>query len=211
MILPDVTKCSLPTEAQEVLEYWLGDALSLGWPSTDRYAHWFRGGDAVDSEIQFRFGALIQQALDGELPDWEQSPLGLLALVILLDQFPRNAYRGRANAFVGDARAQRLIREPLNARLDDQLPLAGRIFLYMPLEHAEDLALQEESVRRFSALAGQAPPELEEILAEFLDFALQHREIIRRFGRFPHRNAALGRENTSEEARFLLDGPRFGQ
>lgn len=208
---PDMITHSIPLEAQNVLDYWLGDALTLGWPSIDRHAHWFRGGAAVDAEIQSRFGTLIRQALDGALLDWERSPLGRLALVILLDQFTRNAFRGRAAAFAGDARAQRLVCEALAADEDDALPLAGRIFLYMPLEHAEDLALQKESLRRFSVLAVEAPTVLAETFVELLDFAHQHHRIIVQFGRFPHRNAALGRESTYEETVFLFDGPRFGQ
>lgn len=206
-----MTQASLPADAQAVLDYWLGDALTLGWPSVDRHSMWFRGGPAVDADIQSRFGPLVEQALDGALLDWERTPLARLALVILLDQFTRNIYRGRARAFAGDARAQRLVREALAAQEDASLPLAGRVFLYLPLEHAEDPAQQDESVRRFAALAEQATPACAESFARNLDFARQHRDIIARFGRFPHRNAALGRENTPQESAFLHDGPRFGQ
>jgi uncharacterized protein (DUF924 family) len=201
----------IPQEALNILDYWLGDALTLGWPSTDRYEHWFRGDASVDADIQSRFGKLVQQALDGELGEWAQQPLGRLALVIMLDQFTRNIYRRRAKAFAGDARAQLLVRDALTTGEDVALPIAGRVFLYMPLEHAEDAALQEESVRRFGLLATQAPTALSETFAEFLTFALQHRDIVARFRRFPHRNSALGRQSTPEEIAFLRDGPRFGQ
>lgn len=206
-----MTSQTIPTEAQAVLDYWLGDALTLGWPSTERQSLWFRGGPAVDAEIQSRFGALVDEALDGGLLTWERTPLARLALVILLDQFTRNIYRGRARAFAGDPRAQRLVREALAAHEDEVLPLAGLIFLYLPLEHAEDPALQEESVRRFAALKARATPACAESFARNLDFAYQHRDIVARFGRFPHRNAALGRESTPDETAFLHDGPRFGQ
>lgn len=202
---------SLPSEASRVLDYWLGDAIHLGWPSEDRYPQWFGGASSVDGEIRSQFGELVNQALDGGLLDWETTALGRLALVILLDQFTRNIHRGRAEAFAGDCRAQRLVQEALLMHEDEVLPRAGRIFLYMPLEHAENLELQEESVRRFTGLARRAPAELAETLSTFVSFALQHRDIIARFGRFPHRNAALARESTDRELQFLEDGPRFGQ
>ena len=150
-------------------------------------------------------------ALDGALLDWERTALSRLALVILLDQFTRNIHRGRARAFAGDPRAQRLVREALDAREDELLPLAGQIFLYLPLEHAEDQALQDESVRRFTALNAKATPACAESFARNLDFAHQHRDIIARFGRFPHRNAALGRASTPEEDAFLHDGRYYAK
>lgn len=201
----------LPSEARAVLDYWLGDALTLDWPSTDRYPLWFHGHASTDAEIEWRFAGLVQQALHGLLRGWERTPLGRLALVIVLDQFTRNIYRGTAWAFAGDRRAQQVVHGALEAHDDDVLPLAARVFLYMPLEHAEDPALQVDSVRRFRAMAEQAPPALHEVFAVFLAFARQHRDIVARFGRFPHRNAALGRVSTPEEEVFLMNGPRFGQ
>lgn len=201
----------LPREARRILDYWLGDAIHLGWPSQDRHALWFGGDRSVDLEIQSQFGDLVNEALAGGLMHWKRTALARLALVILLDQFTRNIYRGRAAAFAGDERAQSLVREALSMREDEELPLAGRVFLFMPLEHAEDLEMQEESVRRFSTLATRAPDALAEMFSMFVDYALLHRDIIALFGRFPHRNAALLRESTPGELEFLPDGPRFGQ
>lgn len=205
------TDISLPDEARAVLDFWLADGLALGWPSQDMMPRWFRGGAALDAEITARFGALVHSAIAGGLRAWERTPLARLALVILLDQFTRNVFRGQGQAFAGDARAQALVREALAAREDERLPLCGRIFLYMPLEHAEDMAQQDESVRRFEQLARSAPPALQKTFAANVDFARQHRDIVARMGRFPHRNAALGRASTPEERAYLKDAQRFGQ
>lgn len=197
--------------ASEVLRYWLGDALERGWPSQSRSAFWFGGGKAEDAAIVERFGAFVEQALAGGLTHWESTPLDRLALVIVLDQFTRNAYRGQARAFAGDARAQALACDALQRGWHAELPLAGAVFLYMPLMHAEDVVLQEECVRRFEKLQADAPPERRQDLQGSVKFAREHRDIVARFGRLPYRNAALGRTSSAEELEFLRDGPRFGQ
>lgn len=201
----------LPADPQQVLDFWLGDGLALGWPSDDRSALWFGGGAALDAQISERFGPLVDQAADGGLTDWEQPISSRLALVILLDQFTRNVHRGQARAFAGDGRAQRLVLHSLALQQDAALPLVGRVFFYMPLMHAESPALQDECVLRFEQLVRQSPPELQAKLAGNLRAAREHADIIARFGRFPHRNAALGRKNTPEEDAYLTNGPRFGQ
>ncbi len=197
--------------ATQVLDYWLGDAMELGWPSQSRSALWFGGGKERDDYIARRFGAPVEQAMAGGLAAWEATPLSLLALVIVLDQFGRNLFRGKGRAFGGDARAQSLVQDALTKGWQAQLPLAGAVFLYMPLMHAESLALQDECVRRFAELLAGAPPERHKDLQGNLAFAEKHRDIIVRFGRFPYRNAALGRTSSAAEEGFLRDGPRFGQ
>lgn len=200
-----------PAGAREVLDYWFGDALTLGWPSQSRSALWFGGGKALDDEIARRFAASVEQALAGGLSDWESEPHCRLSLVILLDQFTRNVFRGQARAFSGDSRAQQLVRGALDLGWDEPLPLAAKVFLYMPLMHAEDPALQDLCVRRFESLLAAAPPERRKDLQGNLDFARQHRDIIAQFGRFPYRNQALGRADTQQEQAFMRNGPRFGQ
>ena len=199
----------------DVLDFWLGDGVQLGWPAEDLSKRWFGGGAALDEVIKSQFGPRVLQALDGTLGDWPQNAptpaLGQLAHVILLDQFTRNVFRGDARAFSGDARAQQLVLQAIAAKADQQLPWVGRVFLYMPLMHAETLALQAECVARFVQLVSDAPEDLKERLRGNLDFARQHEDIIARFGRFPYRNAALGRANTADEEVFLTNGPRFGQ
>ncbi|MDR3452830.1 MAG: DUF924 domain-containing protein [Rhodoferax sp.] len=222
MPLPPPDDLAAPAHAAAILDFWFADGLTLGWPSRDLSVQWFGADAALDRQIDQQFGPWVRLALAGGLQGWEQdaapgatpasTPGGTrLALILLLDQFSRNMFRGTAQAFAGDARAQQLVSEALAQGLDARLPWIARVFLYMPLMHAEHLALQEECVRRFSALAAQVPAVLQARIASHLDFARQHRDIIIRFGRFPHRNAALGRANTAQEQQFLEKGPRFGQ
>jgi uncharacterized protein (DUF924 family) len=208
---PSFSSSNASTTPAEVLDFWLGDGIGKEWPTQDLGKRWFGGGAELDADIRARFGAAVQQAVAGGLQDWEQPPLTRLALAILLDQFTRNVFRGKAQAFAGDARAQQLVLRTIAAGEDRQLPWAGRVFLYMPLMHAENLALQDECVASFTRLVADAPESLKVRLQNNLDFARQHRDIVVRFGRFPYRNAALGRTDTPEEKDFLLKGPRFGQ
>ena len=194
-----------------ILDFWFGDGWQQGWPSDNRNALWFGGGAEQDSDIRERFGPTVEVALAGGLDEWERAPDSRLALVLLLDQFARNVHRGQARAFAGDRRAQRLVMQTLALGQDADLPTVGRVFLYMPLMHAESLALQEECVLLFGALARSVAPERQAALAGNLRAAEQHCDIVRRFGRFPYRNAVLGRVSTPEEDAFLADGPRFGQ
>jgi uncharacterized protein (DUF924 family) len=188
--------------AQQVLDFWFGaDDVVDG--------RWFAGGDAFDREVADRFGATIACALAGELDRWSATPDGTLALVVVLDQFTRNAFRGTPRAFAGDAPALAFARKLIADGGDCTLAPLRRWFAYMPLEHAEDLALQGECVRRFEALLGDAGPHREAI-ASALDYARRHRDVIARFGRFPHRNEILGRTSTPDEREFLRQpGSRF--
>jgi uncharacterized protein (DUF924 family) len=199
----------------DVLDFWLGDGVQRGWPTQNMSKRWFGGGAALDEEIKSRFEPRVLQGLNGELGDWAQTAatpaLGQLAHVILLDQFTRNVFRGQARAFSGDAQAQQLVLQAIATKADEQLPWVGRVFMYMPLMHAETQALQTECLARFTALLSDVPDDLKERLQGNLDFARQHADIIARFGRFPYRNAALGRTNTTKEEIFLANGPRFGQ
>jgi uncharacterized protein (DUF924 family) len=179
------------TEAAEVLDFWFGDADA---PREE----WFRKDDAFDAQIAERFGRLVERALAGELAAWQAEPDTALALILLLDQFTRNIFRGSPRAFEGDPVALATARALVATGQDRELPPLPRAFGYMPFEHAEDLAAQDESVRLFTPLAGLSP-----FLASMLDYAHRHRVIIARFGRFPHRNAVLGRTSTPEEAEFL--------
>jgi uncharacterized protein (DUF924 family) len=207
-ITPSQTASATPAE---VLDFWLGDGIQNDWPTQDLGKRWFGGGAALDADIRKRFGADVTAAVAGGLRDWEQPLLTRLALVILLDQFTRNVFRGKPQAFAGDARSQQLVQHTIESGEDRQLPWVGRVFLYMPLMHAENLALQDECVASFARLVADAPEALKPRLQDNLNFAREHRDIIVRFGRFPYRNAALGRTDTPEEKDFLLKGPRFGQ
>ena len=202
-----------PPTPGEILDFWLGDGMDMasGWPTQDLNKRWFQGGVALDQEIKTRFGERVVQAINGEFQDWAEQLASRLALIILLDQFTRNMFRASAQAFEGDARAQRLVLQTLQRHEDTLLPWVGRLFMYMPLMHAETLALQEESVARFSSLLAEAPARLKPKLQGNLDFARQHHDIIEKFNRFPYRNAVLGRASTPQELDFLRTGQRFGQ
>lgn len=184
--------------AAEVIDFWFAG-------SDAPREEWFRKDAAFDALIAARFGAAIEQALHGGLTDWAQTPQGALAQVIVLDQFTRNAFRDTPRAFAGDALALAAARAMV-ARGDDRvLPPLQRVFVYLPFEHAEDAAMQDESLRLFGALASA-----DASFAVQLDYAQRHADIVRRFGRFPHRNALLGRESTAEEVQFLQQpGSRF--
>jgi uncharacterized protein (DUF924 family) len=185
---------------EDVLRFWLG---APGSDPLANAARWFEVDAAFDAEIRARFGGLVERGAGGALDAWRSTARGTLALVILLDQFPRNLHRGSARAFEHDGAALALSLEAQARGLDRELGSVERWFLYLPLMHAEDAALQARCVALFEALAADAPAPLREALAGAADFARRHRAVIDRFGRFPHRNAALGRTTTPEEAAFL--------
>jgi uncharacterized protein (DUF924 family) len=174
------------SRAREVLEFWFDAALD----AAARSKRWFAKDAAFDAEIRRRFLPLYEAAADGRLDAWHDSPREALALVIVLDQFPRNMFRGEARAFATDERA----RDAAGALLSHLADLSDeeRLFACLPFEHSEALADQDLACELLAALGG-----------EQLRYAERHREIIRRFGRFPHRNAALGRDSTPEELAFL--------
>jgi uncharacterized protein (DUF924 family) len=189
--------------AAEVLDFCFGAPASDEFGLTRKV--WFTKDDAFDQAIRDRFGALIEQALRGEHESWGEDPRSALAEILVLDQLTRNAFRGTARAFAGDARALAAASRLVGARQDEALPSFMRTFVYLPFEHAESLAMQDESVRLFRRLvAGGDDPQ------NLVDYALRHRAMIERFGRFPHRNEILGRLSTAEEIACLKQpGSRF--
>lgn len=188
-----------------VLTQWFGSACPDNATALAHQAQWFTKSPAFDAQLRERFGTAVQAALEGALQHWaRQGPWQCLALILLLDQFTRNIHRGTPQSFAGDPQALALARQAQDQRLDLQLPEVARIFIYLPLEHAEDLAMQQRSVQAFSGLEQMAPDApSREFLAGTLDYAHRHREVIARFGRFPHRNAILGRASTPEESEYL--------
>lgn len=176
---------------EEVITFWFGapDSAELG----ANRAIWFDSNPAFDDEIRQRFGEANQQAASGQLDSMMQDQRGSLALIILLDQFSRNIYRGKAEAFSSDAKARLVAENALNNNFDKELLTVQRKFMYLPFEHAEDLALQDRSVELFVKLGD----------SNSTSHALCHRDQIIRFGRFPDRNKALGRKSTLAEQRFL--------
>jgi uncharacterized protein (DUF924 family) len=196
-----------------ILDYWFADAATA--KPDDLKAHfqrWFQGGKEVDEEIKSRFGKEVEQATSDKLVAWENTTEGALALIILLDQFTRNVYRGTDKAFAFDAEALRLTQKLMESGADKNLPWPHRGFLYMPMQHSEDRDVQAKGVASYLGLVEDVPGELKKVVMGFANSAREHKAIVDQFGRFPHRNRVLGRESTDEELAYLANGAkRFGQ
>lgn len=188
--------------AEEILRFWFGTNPEAE-ATAQRRRLWFGGEEATDRLIRDCFAVDVRRAAGGEYASWRHSARGTLALILLLDQFTRNIFRGSAAAYAEDEKARTLCLAGLEKGLDRRLGTVERAFFYLPLEHAEDRQLQQRSVQAFAALRNEAPPALRELCASFYDYALRHQEIIERFGRFPHRNAPLNRASSTEEEAFL--------
>lgn len=185
---------------EEVLEFWFGPPGSAPLAASTK---WWTKDASFDQEIKTRFERTITAAAAGELDTWKTTPRGRLALVVVLDQFSRNAFRDTPRSFAQDARARDLAIEALDSGEDRRLEPIERSFLYMPLMHSENADLQRKCIAAFERLCDVTPPDLQKYTAMNLDYAKKHAEIIERFGRFPHRNDILGRDSTPEEIEFL--------
>jgi uncharacterized protein (DUF924 family) len=187
---------ALPLAPADVLDFWFGFGDTADTEAAS--GRWFRKDEAFDREVASRFGGLIDEALAGGLSDWAWQPGSALARILVLDQFTRNAHRGLPRAFAGDALALHAARQMVAQNQDQALTPLWRVFVYLPFEHAEDIEAQNEALRLFKRLGEDAPG-----LAGYLEWAQKHQAVIQRFGRFPHRNALLGRPSTPEETEFL--------
>ena len=197
--------------AEALLAFWFGADLDSPEHVGERMGIWFGGGEAFDEAIRERFEDWPDAALAGEMDDWRGSPRGVLARVLVFDQLPRNLHRDSPRAFAYDAAGLAAAQEAIAAGHVEALHPIEAGFLLLPLEHAEDLACQDECVAAFERLRDTSPPALRPFLETSVDYAERHRVLIRRFGRFPHRNAVLGRESTEAERRFLeAGGDTFG-
>lgn len=188
----------------DVLSYWFGDIAALTYPELKSELWWAKKPE-VDAFIKDRFGPTWQAAKDGELAPWSETPRGRLAHVIVLDQLARNMHRETPDMYLLDDEAQDLVLQGLLAADDRALTRVEATFMYMPLMHAENVAMQRLCVRLFARMEKEARPVDVERAQKYLDFARQHLVIVERFGRFPHRNQILGRESTAEETEFLKE------
>jgi uncharacterized protein (DUF924 family) len=189
----------------EVLAFWFGEPPKDAEELKTKLRRWFGGGPTLDAEIKREFGAEIDAAVEGKLDAWLAEPKGWLALLVLLDQFTRNAYRGDPKTHAGDARAVKLTLDALEAGRLHALSIQERHFALMPLLHAEDSACQARYREEYAKLMKDVPEPLRHLYSSGQEQGEKYGEIIRRFGRFPHRNALLGRKSTPEEEEFLKD------
>jgi len=193
------------TEQEKVLQFWFGGLKEGEQVPAERFDLWFGGAAATDRQIRDCFSTVVDRAGNGDFDSWSATPRGTLALLILLDQFPRNIFRGSSRAYAYDGKACDFCLRGLATGQQRELITVERAFFYLPLEHAEDMVLQRQSVAAFADLLRQAPGALKETCLGFFDYAERHRAIIERFGRFPHRNAALARPSTEAEKIFLRE------
>ena len=184
----------------DILSFWFGELDQRGLCDPGQHQLWFRKSDDTDRRCRTGFGDQVAMALAGELDQWAQSDRGLMALVLLLDQFTRNIYRDTPAAFAGDSRALALAVAAINSGRHTRLPAIHRVFLYLPLEHSENMRDQDRCVALLTGLADEVGIEQ---FQEFARYAEAHRQVIAQFGRFPHRNAILDRKSTETELAYL--------
>ncbi len=196
----------------EIVSYWLGSSLDNTEAASGRRDWWYKGGAPVDDQIRTRFGNLVPQACARELMAWQSTPDGALALILLLDQFTRNLYRNTPQAYAGDACAFEVVTRAIEQKLDTPLPPVSRIWLYHPFHHAEDVEDQDRGLVLLNEIRQEAPAEWQPYVEQSIKGWTRHRNIVARFGRFPHRNAVLSRNSTDEELNFLkTNSEAFGQ
>jgi len=189
----------------EILTFYLGGSADDADAMRACVDRWFNVDRKLDQLVQSRYGNAIDDAIGGAFADWQESAEGALALILLLDQLPRNAYRGSAKAFAGDERARAVALLAQERSYPDSVPLFARVFFMMPFEHAEDPGLQQRYVAGCELIHGRAPKPFHTLTAEVVQVGKEHCAVISQFGRFPHRNALLGRESTDEERAWLAD------
>lgn len=190
---------------RRILDFWFGDLKDGGVPPREISRIWWAKDLTVDEYIRKNFEADLIKAGEGKLRGWEWTPVGTLAMIILLDQFSRNIYRDKPEAFSRDSRALDIASRGIQNGFDKVLHPVMRIFFYMPFMHSENIEIQKRSLGLYRGLEKEfrSPPDLAEMLSSCLDYAEKHYAIIERFGRYPHRNLILGRESTPEEEEFL--------
>lgn len=206
--MPSAAQTALQPILRDIHRYWFGDLKSPTDRSEEKAEIWFRQSDETDAHIRETYGPHIAEAA---AVDWDLNALSReeqVALVVLLDQFPRNIHRSSGEAFAFDTKAREIARA-LAARGLDRFYLSEQTFVCLPFEHSEDVADQDLAVMFYARMAVEAPEAWKAIKREALDYATKHRDIVRKFGRFPHRNQALGRESTPEEIEFLKGGRGF--
>jgi len=187
----------------DVLDFWFGDLNELGCSSPEHRKRWWTKSDAFDDAVRSQFLNDYEAIVEGDREAWRNTARGALAFIIVLDQFSRNMFRGTPKMFAADELARDVCREGIDAGFDTELSFDERVFFYLPLEHSEEITDHLQCMDLFNVLADCSPEQLEADAKNYLDYAQSHKAIIDRFGRYPHRNATLGRTSTPEEIEFL--------
>lgn len=187
------------SQVTAILDFWFGDPNQPGYSQPQQF--WFNNTPEFDQEIRIKFLEDYQQAANGELNDWINAPLSCLALILLLDQFPRNMFRNTPQAFANDREALSAAKHAISQGYDRDLLPVQRWFIYLPFEHSENLEEQNTSIKLFQQLSNDL------VAKGAIDYALRHKQVIEKFGRFPHRNQILGRKSTPSEEEFLKQHP----
>jgi uncharacterized protein (DUF924 family) len=194
---------NIPASVSDLLSFWLGEPAETAAQLVTKFQRWYQGGPDLDQAIERRYGGLVDAAIAGELDSWHRSVSGRLALLILLDQFTRNIHRGRARAYAGDPAALALALDTIDQGLHLSYSLEERLFVLMPLVHAESVVMLSRAVSLADAMVTEAPAELREPWAFGAQRVRNYHSLIERFGRFPGRNAALGRTSSASELAYL--------
>ena len=188
---------------ETILNFWFGNEEDISSRISELNQKWFNGGDKIDQEIYDLFKVDVKQAVREELESWENAPNSCLALIILLDQFSLNIHREKKQAFEQSLLAVPIVENSLQKNFDQKVMPIKRVFYYLPLEHAEDIKMQELSVELFTKLYKDAPNEDKKIFKNYLDYAIRHHDVIKKFERFPGRNEAMNRTSSQEEVEYL--------
>jgi len=195
---------------RQILDFWLGE-LADGFASVTKRKQWFEASDGLDQQIRDLFAGTLQDIANGSHKDWLVKPKSRLAYIIVCDQFSRNIHRGSDKAFATDEIALEVSREGIQQGFDQELAIDEKCFFYLPFEHSEDVVDQHAVVGLYSQLRDETPQGNKHITGNYLRFGQIHRDIIQKFGRFPHRNQVLGRESTAAELEHIATGQNFGQ
>lgn len=193
----------MPDRVHELLGIWFGNPGSADLPSSDRTNLWFGENEGIKKQVTLGFAKEFDLATNDNLAEWIKTPRGRLAVIILLDQFPRYLHKDSSRAFAYDSKAQAITLEGLRHKMDQSLTLIERVFFYMPLVHSEDMVIQDQSIRLYQDLVNLSMPETTQIYQLFLAYAYAHFRVIKEFGRFPQRNRTLNRPSTDAELAFL--------
>jgi|SRR5690554_735240 len=188
---------------EKVIDYWFLNYNEIDNNLDKQMEFWFRRGDDIDDEVRLNFSSAVESAASGRLNNWHKTDLGWLAFIILIDQFPRNIYRGKAESYALDSLALSISLKGIKKSRDLSLPVVARPYIYLPLMHSEDFEIQKLSLELSKKLYNEATLTQRKFIEVYLESALEHYQIIREFGRYPHRNEILGRKSTEKELNFL--------